>query len=316
VRGERPWFIHLSYWAPHPPYVAPAPYHARYDPAEVPAPLRAASPEAEGAQHPWLAHRLAHPQGGAPVWGMAPEEIPGLSDRDLRQMRAAYYGLASEVDHQIGRLIDHLKASGAYEETLIVFTSDHGDLLGDHWQFSKYSYFDQAFHVPLIVRDPRAAAAPGRGRKVAAFSENVDVMPTILEALGLEVPRQCDGLSLAPFLAGESPADWRAEAHWEYDFRDLIHRVPERALGLDSDQCLMNVIRGERYKYVHFTALPPVFFDLQEDPGETRNLAGDPAYAPLVLDHAQRLLSWRMEHEERGLTDCLLTSEGLFRSSK
>jgi arylsulfatase A-like enzyme len=247
---------------------------------------------------------------------MDPSRIPGLPEADLRQMKAAYYGLASEVDHQIGRLVDHLKESGAYEKTLIVFTSDHGDLLGDHWQFSKYSYFDQAFHVPLIVRDPRAAAASGRGRKVAAFSENVDVMPTILEALGLEVPRQCDGLSLAPFLAGESPADWRAEAHWEYDFRDLIHRVPERALGLDSDQCLMNVIRGERYKYVHFTALPPVFFDLQEDPGETRNLAGDPAYAPLVLDHAQRLLSWRMAHDERGLTDCLLTPEGLFRQGR
>ncbi len=308
VRGERPWFLHLSYLSPHPPFVAPAPYHRLYDPDDVPAPRRAASLEEEAAQHPWLAYRLANPKGSALAWGVPAADGPRLAERQVRQLRATYYGMISEVDDQIGRLIDHLKAAGAYDQTLIVFTSDHGEHLGDHWQFGKLSYFDQAFHVPLIVRDPRRPKA--QGRTVEAFTENVDVMPTILDALGFDVPNQCDGRSLGPFLAGEAPADWRREAHWEYDFRDLVERHPEQALGLPSDHCTMNVIRGARYKYVHFTALPPVFFDLEEDPGETRNLAADPGYGDLVREYAQRLLSWRMAYADRAFTDVLLTPDG------
>ena len=123
---------------------------------------------------------------------------------DVSQARATYYGMASEVDAQIGRLLDYLHVSGAYDETLVVFTSDNGEQLGDHWQFAKYAYFDQSFHIPLIVRDPRAQADAARGRQVEAFSENVDVMPTILDCLGLDIPAQCDGESLLPFCHGSN----------------------------------------------------------------------------------------------------------------
>jgi arylsulfatase A-like enzyme len=219
--------------------------------------------------------------------------------------------MMSEVDDQIGRLMDHLAESGELDDTLVVFTSDHGEMLGDHWMLAKYGYFDQAFHIPLIVRDPSTAADPGRGRTVDDFTENVDVKPTILEWLGCEPPAQCDGLSLLPFCHGETPQDWRQEAHWEYDFRDVAGQRPEQALGLTSDQCALGVIRDKRYKYVHFTALPPLFFDLEEDPGEFRNLAQDPAARPLVLDYAQKMLSWRMNHDERVLANQLLTDKGV-----
>ena len=217
----------------------------------------------------------------------------------------------SEVDAQIGRLLDHLRASGAEERTLVVFTSDHGEHLGDHWQFSKFSYFDQTFHVPLIVRDPRAAAAPGRGRQVSSFTENVDVMPTILDALGLEVPPQCDGQSLVPFLAGDTPARWRREAHFEFDFRDILECPGAQVLGLAPDQCTLCALRGERYKYVHFTALPPLFFDLEDDPAEMVNRAEDPQYQERMLEYAQKMLSWRMSHDERVLANVRLTPNGL-----
>jgi arylsulfatase A-like enzyme len=192
-----------------------------------------------------------------------------------------------------------------------VFTSDHGEQLGDHFLFGKCGYFDQSFHIPLIVRDPDRGAAAARGRPVDAFTENVDIMPTILDWLGREVPRQCDGASLVPFCRGERPADWRCEAHWEYDFRDVVAAHPESHLGLEMDECTLNVIRGRRYKYVHFTAMAPLFFDLERDSGEMTNLAQDPAYAPKVLAHAQKMLSWRMHHDERVLTGIALTPDGL-----
>ena len=121
----------------------------------------------------------------------------------------------------------------------------------------------------------------------------------------------CDGVSLAPFLRGEDPAGWREEAHWEYDFRDATDDEVERRFGLTLHQCGLNVIRGERYKYVHFAGLPPLFFDLQEDPGEMRNLADDPAQLPRVLEYAQKLISWRMAHDEQTLTHLALTEDGV-----
>ena len=115
---------------------------------------------------------------------------------------------------------------------------------------------------------------------------------------------------LAPFIEGAGrPIRWRSEAHWEFDFRDPADDSAERALGLTMHQCTMNIIRGERYKYVHFTNLPPLFFDLEKDPNEFTNLATDPAYAPLVLEYAQKLLSWRMNHDEQTLTHITLSDD-------
>ena len=94
------------------------------------------------------------------------------------------------------------------------------------------------------------------------------------------------------------------------DFRDLVAAGEDRFLGLTPDQCNMSVLRDERYKYVHFTALPPLFFDLREDPAELVNRAEDPDYRSLVLEYTRRMLSWRMNHEERVLANTMLTPEG------
>ena len=295
--AKGPFVAHLSLLRPHPPFVAPAPYNALYDPAQVPGFRRAESAEAEGRQHPWLAWWLSQRQRRA-----TDHEVR------LRRLKAVYFGLMTRVDAEIGRLMAFLDESGLAERTLVIFTSDHGEELGDHWLIGKGGYFDGSYHIPLIVRDPRPGAV--RGSRVACFTENVDIMPTLLEAIGGPVPGQCDGRSLAPFLAGQAPTAWRDEAHWEFDFRNPLDDDAERVLGLTLHQCALNVVRGERYKYVHFTKLPPLFFDLEADPGETRNLAADPAYAPRVLEYAQKLLSWRMNHDEQTLTHLTLTSDG------
>ena len=306
---QEPWFLHLVFLRPHPPLIAPEPYNTLCDPEAVAAPRRAASLAQEAAQHPYLAYLLEQQKTPGYYWG---HDIPiqDLGEDQVRQLAATYYGLITEVDHHVGRILAFLKDNGLYDDTLIVFTSDHGEMLGNHWLWGKEGYFDDAFHIPLILRDPRPEADAGRGRVLEAMTEAVDLAPTLLDWLGLETPPQFDGRSLLPFLQGEEPAAWRREAHWEFDFRDVVDQGPERALGLTSDECTLNVLRAERYKYVHFTALPPLLFDLQDDPGETRNLAESPEHQAVLLEMAQKLLSWRMLHDERVLSNTLLTKRG------
>ncbi len=298
-----PWFAHLTFLKPHPPLVAPAPYHALYGPDQVPAPVRAASREAEAAAHPWLRAKLALPLSES--WYGKPA---GLDEASIRRARAVYYGLITEVDHHLGRIVAALEALGELDRTLILVTADHGEMLGDHWLLGKAGFFPQAFHVPLIVIDPGPAAA--RGRVVEAFTEHVDLMPTILERIGLAPPLQCDGRSLVPWLEGGDPADWRAAAHYEHDFRDLEALDFERALGLASDRCALGVRQSADYAYVHLNGLAPLCYDLRQDPHQFRNIAADPGRAVEVLAQAQAMLTWRMDMAERRLTGCKLTPAG------
>jgi arylsulfatase A-like enzyme len=294
-----PFIAHLSILRPHPPFVAPEPFNAMYDPQTVPGFARKETHEAEGAQHPWLEHQLGRKLFRAPE-----------NEKKLRRLKAVYYGLISEVDEALGRVFAFLKETGRWDNTLIVFTSDHGEQMGDHWLIGKCGYFDASYRIPLIIRDPRKAADGARGTRVTRFTENVDIMPTMLDLIGAEIPVQCDGASLRPFLEGREPTTWRSEAHWEFDFRDPADDSAEKRLGLTMHQCTMNVIRDEKFKYVHFTKLPPLLFDLEKDPDEFVNRANDPEYLPVMLDYAQRLLSWRMNHDEQTLTHISITDDG------
>jgi arylsulfatase A-like enzyme len=299
--GSRPsgsggWFAHISFLRPHPPFLAPAPYDTMFDPASVPAPVRAGTRAEEGAQHPLLGVMIDHP------FLKSPDD-----DREQRELQATYYGMIAEVDDHIGMLLDWLDASGQTERTLVIFTSDHGENLGAHYMLHKLGWFDESYHVPLIVRGPGVA---DDGRVVGAFTEHVDVLPTICTLLGTEVPLQCDGRSLGPWLQGESPADWRTDAHFEFDFRDPDSALIEEAFGLTLEECALAVLRDEHGKYVQFSgfpALPSIFFDIDNDPAQIHNVAADPAHAAQVLEYAQRMLAWRMQHAERTLTGMKLT---------
>lgn len=312
-RRNRPWFAHLVFYRPHPPLIAPEPWNTAVHPRDVAMPPRAATLGEERARHPYLACELDRLSTPGEYDEHSPLDPVAAGDLEIRQMRATYYGLIHEVDHHLGRIIAHLKETGEYDRTLIVVTSDHGELLGEHYLWGKEAWFDPAFRLPLVIRDPRAGAT--RGSRVTAFTEAVDIMPTILDWLGLPAPRSCDGYSLLPFLhggpEGEAPPGWREEVFFEHDFRDVVDQRPERALGLSSDQCAYAAIRGRRWKYVHFAALPPLLYDLEADPHEQRNLAADPAMAPVLARCAQRMLDWRITHAERTLTNMALTPGGL-----
>jgi arylsulfatase A-like enzyme len=218
----------------------------------------------------------------------------------------------TEVDDQLGRLFQYLKDSGQWDNTLIVLTSDHAEQLGDHHLLGKLGYFDQSYHIPMIIRDPSREADGTRGTLVEQFTETIDTMPTLLEWLGLPIPRTCDGHSLLPFVReGCAPQDWRTEVHYEFDFRNIYYSQPESALGLHMDDCSLAVIQDQDFKYVHFAALPPLFFDLRRDPNQFVNLADNPDYAPQMLVYARKMLDWRMRHADRTLTGYAASPEGL-----
>jgi len=296
------WCVHLSLLRPHPPWVAPEPYNSLYPPVDLGDFNRQPDIKTEGMQHPFLAHCLSQPRVGAP-----------RDTKKLARLKSSYFGLMTEVDHNLGRLFEYLKSSNQWENTLIIFTSDHGEQIGDHWLIGKMGYFDASYHIPLIIYDPDSRSDSSRGNSLDGFTENIDIMPTILDWQGVQPPVQCDGRSLLPSLrSGEFSADWRTEAHWEFDFRDVVEgESVEIELGLTQHQCSLNVIRDQRFKYVHFTALPPLFFDLEKDPGEMVNQVNNPDYAPLVLEYAQKMLSWRMNHDEQTLTHLALTEDGV-----
>lgn len=309
---DAPWFAHVSFISPHPPFVVPAPYNTMYDPDDGPAFRRAGSKEAERAIHLAADYEIENQRKENFVVG-AEGRVSDWDEKAFRQIRALYYGMISEVDAQLGRVLAAVKQRGAWDNTVVILTSDHAELMGDHFMLGKGGFFDGSYHIPLIVRDPRRRQAAGR--KVEAFTEAVDILPTALDLLGGKIPAHLDGSSLMPFLEGERPGCWRDAAHCEFDFRSIATQRIERQLGIASRQCNLAVIRTERFKYVHFGGgLPPVLFDLTQDPQETLNVAEDALYRHDRIEMAERLLAWRAEHLDQSLALSELTGEGVIGS--
>ncbi len=307
-RDGEPWFAHVSFLRPHPPYRNPPGYHDVYSADDVPDFRGHRLREDEMAAHLLAATAIAIPGVGCPV-----------DERDRRQLRATYYGMMAEVDDQLGRLFAHLDAAGLTGDTLVVLTSDHGDQMGDHWMVEKLGYWDESYHVPLIVCDPRPEADVSRGAVVTALTEHVDVLPTLCTWMGVEPPLQCDGRALQPFLHDapppSGPPGWRDTVHWEWDFRHPWQHWAEDALGLPMEQCCLAVGRGAGWKVVQFAAdpdvVPPLLFDLEADPDQVDDRSGDPACAGVMVDRLSEMLRWRLRHADRTLTGHMVTPEGL-----
>jgi len=308
AQADEPWFIHLSWLRPHPPFMVPEPYHSMYQGEQVETPMRHPSMAEEQAQHPFVDFIISSKLAQEPSYGES--LLPTINEQDLQQLKTTYYGMMTEVDAQMGRLLDFLEERDLLDNTLIVFSSDHGEQLGDHYLLSKSGYFDQSYHIPLIIRAPGTKWDPSRGAQVSQFSENIDLMPTILDLLGIVPPVQCDGFSLRPFLESQSDFAWRTCVHWEYDFRDIVSAKPERHFGISLDECSLSVIRDNDYKYVHFNQLPALLFDLRNDPEELTNLAQHPDYTQVVLNYAQKMLNWHMRNDDRTLTGWLFHAKG------
>ena len=303
----RGWCAHLTYIRPHPPLVAPAPYNTLVDPAALPLPARLGAAEDEHPLHPFMAAAQARFPISRMVDGFA-DLAP--TDENIQQLRATYLGLAAEVDLHLGRVIGFLKDTGQYDDTLIVLTADHGEMLGDRHMWGKMSVFDAAFHTPLIIRAPGAGAQAGH--RVTSLTESVDITPTILDWAGLQPPNSMDGRSLLPWLTPDGPETWRRHCFSEIDLSEpLKPTMFEQMLGTGPGNGGIAILREDRFTLVEFANddLPPILFD-HDGAGEFANVADDPAYAADLSRMTRDLLRHMMRHADHTLSLETITRDG------
>jgi arylsulfatase len=269
----RPFFLMTSFARPHSPYDPPSYYFDLYRHKEIP-------PPAIGA---WAAMH------DDPREAKNPNAWRGRrSDEEVRRARAAYFGLVTHIDHQVGRLLRSLQQHRLFEETIILFLSDHGDMLGDHHLWRKTYAYEGSAHIPLLVRLPRRL----RGNSVEQVAAPVgiqDVMPTILDAVGGKIPDQVDGASLLPLMRGE-PVKWRPYLHGEH-------------CTCYSEAQEMHYLTDGRCKYIWFPRLgTEQLFDLERDPYECTDLATDPQHADDCRRWRQALVA-ELAPRDSGLTE-------------
>jgi arylsulfatase A-like enzyme len=267
-RRNQPFFLKVSFIRPHSPYDPPARFLRMYEDADLP-PARAGR---------WAGRYESRNSDRNDIWrGRLPES-------EIRRSRAAYYGCVSQVDEQVGRILETLEARGLLEETLILFTSDHGDMTGDQNLWRKSYAYEPSAHIPMLMRWPAGLVSARRGQVVTQPVELRDVLPTFLAAARREPSREIDGSSLLS-LVKTGGAGWR-------EFIDLEHNI------CYSPDNHWNALTDGRWKYIfHAKDGEEQLFHLDRDPYELKDLAGDTA-------HADELRRWRARlvahFEERG----------------
>ena len=291
---EGPSLLHVNWLRPHPPLTPPRPYHRLVDPDEVEPPRRARTLAEQATAHPYF--ELTVPGRRMDEYLQRPVTIEDITERDERHLLAAYYGLVAEVDHHVGRLVDELKRSGRYDSTMIIITSDHGDSLGDHWIYGRRGPFDDHFKVPCIIRDPRPAAAATRGERIDAFTTNIDLYPTICDAHDVPTPAEVEGRSLTDLLAGQADPTWRRHVRYDMSWDDHVRATDRDRAGGSAVDRRFTVVRTDEHRLVTFGSLPPMLFDLAEDPNEVVDLGTDPARRGL---RAELAALERLETDEK-----------------
>lgn len=305
------WFSMVTYIKPHPPIVAPSPYNQWFARESIPTVNRSLSPEQLRAQHPLFKSSLEEPCNTG-LYNGFDGFVTQQSANDIEALRAVYLGLAAEVDHHIGRLISFLKDTDQYDNTLVIVTADHGEMLGDHYLWGKNFPFDSALRIPLIIRDP--FESENHGRQVNELTESVDIAPTILSWCESDIPSSMDGQSLLPLCSGGSLKYSRNSVFAEAELGEPHYITAYQKLcQLDFRQCNYAVIRDKQYKYVHFNGdVQPMLFDVVNDPLEKLNLVNDSAYHDVLMKLRARMLDHRMTYAEHSRSEMALTRDGIF----
>lgn len=216
-----------------------------------------------------------------------------MRDEVIDAVRPAYMGLVRQIDDHLGRLWRLFDELDRWRDTLVVFTSDHGDFLGDHWLGEKELLYDTATRIPLIVAAPGASC----GRRIADLTEAIDIVPTALDALGLaSETHRVEGQSLASWLRADTPKKWRDAVFSELDWS---YRSARRTLGFAPDRCHAWMVRTADWKYIHWLDLPPQLFDLRNDPEEFHDLGRAPALEARRAEMRARLLDWFTQLKRR-----------------
>ncbi len=274
---DRPWLLSVNIFDPHPPFDPPQNYLDRYDPEKLTRPLFRPSDLERQEEFGDVSQQATvatdpNRENAGDETSIDAAAIPPKSFNG-RQVKAAYYAMIELIDAEFGRLVDHLEATGQLENTLIVFHSDHGEMLGDHGLLYKgCRFFEGLVHVPLMFfwKDRFLADLT-----CDALVELVDIAPTLLEAAGLDIPNSMQGKSLVGILTGAAPPDYHKHAVVS-EFND--------ALGSNEDPKPTHATMcfDGRYKTIVYHGLDlGELFDLQKDPGEFDNRWNDPDLSEL-----------------------------------
>jgi arylsulfatase A-like enzyme len=286
---EGPWLASVNIFDPHPPFNPPPDYRAMFDPARMPGPLFR---ESDLVQQERLAavdfqSRPQRPDALDLRYPYGPQDA--TASPDARVLQAAYYAMIALIDAQVGRMLDALEESGQREHTVVIFTSDHGEMLGDHGLIQKgCRFYEGLVRVPLVWSWPGRFAA---GLRSEALVELIDKAPTLLELAGLEAPEYMQGRSLLPILRGEAAPD---------QHRPFVRCEYYDALDLPGGT-FATMYRDRRHKLVVYHGhAHGELYDLETDPGEFANLWDAPAAQGLKLDLLQRSFDTSMLAMDRG----------------
>ena len=267
----RPLLLAYSCHEPHPPFICPEPFRSMYDPAGDP-PSRRVMPLPASRRDP----------DGPRLKAMRQEDhlslMDGIGDDDLQRMWAGYYGSVSYVDHLLGTILVALADTDQLDNTIVVYTSDHGEMLGSHGLWQKGgSFYEELVNVPLAIRPPGGLAAPVQ---ISRLASHVDVVPTVLSMCGVPIPEGLHGHDLSGLVAGDD-APVRQGLAFEYYAVELgRHATPLRGW------------RTERWKYVEGRDGAEELYDLEWDAEERHNLVAHPAAAPAMEEMAEALRAW------------------------
>ncbi len=310
VRQEMDWFSTVAYIRPHPPLVAPAPYNDMYAPDAGQKPQTPLSIDEMKALHPVYKTFFEKHFPGVIHFGFD-GNVSKMSDEIVALLRGVYFGLITELDLHIGRLINFLRETEQLNDTLVVVTADHGEMLGDHHMWGKNTPQNGSYHVPLIIRDPRRMECAGR--EVSAFTESIDIAPTLLDWVGLPPAPGFNGKSLLPWCEGKTPENWRTHMFAEMDMSDRNYcSVYQKEFGTEPHETGFAILQDQQFKLVHFNGgISPLLYDMKNDPQESNNLAKDPAYIADLLAMTQKMLDHRMTHAHHALSRMKLTPTGL-----
>jgi arylsulfatase A-like enzyme len=213
-------------------------------------------------------------------------------DEAREKVIPTYMGLIKQIDDQMGVLMSFLEARGLLDTTMIVFTSDHGDYLGDHWMGEKDLFHDASAKVPLIVVDPSPEADATRGTVSDALVEAIDLAPTFIDYLGGTPPDHIlEGRSLLPLLHGAMPANWRSVVFSEYDYSMQDVRL---MLKQPIEQCRLFMVFDGRWKYIHASGFRPMLYDLETDPQELTDRGADASCADVIARMRAILFDWAL----------------------
>ncbi|MCP4430822.1 MAG: sulfatase-like hydrolase/transferase, partial [Gammaproteobacteria bacterium] len=276
--GEKSWCLHLSYIKPHWPLIAAAPYHELFCAEDLQTVVRS-DRERENAHPVYQAF-------------MQQEYSQSFARDDVRELVVpVYMGLIKQVDDHLGRLFDYMQTRNLFENTMVVFTADHGDYLGDHWLGEKDLFHDVSAKLPMIVVDPRSEADSSRGSQCEAFVESVDILPSFIEFAGGEICKErLEGRSLTTLLHHSGNESWRDYTISEIDYSD---RGSRSLLGLEPYQCRGIMVRNQRWKYIYHQQFVPQLFDMENDPDELIDLGTDRQYRNICSDMKGLAFQWR-----------------------